>query len=78
MSTHTVGQTAVAQAWLSVPGLPRPREGLAAESQQGLGRLLCMKAGWLVHRYPRVIDMLLSDGCFTCRKSFTGTTSLVL
>lgn len=46
MSTHTVGQTAVAQAWLSVPGLPRPREGLAAESQQGL-REASVHEGWL-------------------------------
>lgn len=45
MSTHTVGQTAVAQAWLSVPSLSRPQEGRAAETQQGLGEA-SVHEGW--------------------------------
>lgn len=77
MSTHTVGQTAVAQACLAVLSCPAHEKGERLSISKGSGRPLCMKAGQLVHRYPRVIVMLLSEGCFTCRKSFTGMTNLV-
>ena len=82
------------RAWILLPtahvGTDRPQHRAASQCpvllrlreeclkvSKGSGRLLCMKVGWLFYTYPRVVDIIFK-WCFTCRKSLTGVTNLVL